>query len=385
MPHSIFHDIALIVIVSSVAAWISLFIRQPIIVGYILAGIIAGPWGLGLIHDINLINESSHIGITLLLFLAGLALEPGRIISIFRKSLLLTIVTGAVFNAVFMGITLAFGFGIKDALITGTALMFSSTILVIKLLPTTTLHQKHMGSLSIAVLILQDIVAVTALIMVKGDNNTAAGWLQTAGSGILLTTFTILAEKYIIRKIIAQIEFFHELLYLFTLAWSFAVALAASSAGLSHEIGAFIAGVALARNPIALFLLEGLRFFRDFFLVLFFFSLGAQIDFSVLRQVLVPGLVITLVLLLLKPAVYYTGFRLMKEPEKISRELGMRLGQASEFSLIIALITFQANIIRNDTFQLMQLVTILTMIISSFAVVLRLPTPLASSSRLKAD
>ena len=386
MEENIFFEIAIIIIVSSVTAWLSLYIKQPIIVGYILAGVMLGPWGLKAIPDIHFIDQTSHIGVTLLLFLAGLALEPHRIIKLFRNSLLLTVISSGLFAAITGLSALIFNFSLLESAIIGTAFMFSSTILVIKLLPTTTLHQKHMGAISIAVLILQDIIAVMVLLFIKGgETHTVLGWVKIFIAGFILTVSAILFEKYFFRKVMKKMEHFQEVLYLFTLAWCFIYAIAADQFGLSHEIGAFIAGVALASNPLALYLLEGLRFFRDFFLVLFFFSLGARLDLGIIQSILVPAFFISAVILLSKPAVYYIGFRLMQEKQKFSFEMSSRLGQASEFSLIIGFFAFTASIIGEKSFQLIQLTTIITMIISSYIVVLLFPTPLSTNIKLKQD
>lgn len=386
MHGHIFSDIAAVVIVSSLLAWLSLYIRQPIIVAYILAGIIMGPWGLKIIEDVNFINETSHIGVTLLLFLAGLTLEPGRIPSLLKKTILVTGANSIVFGSAAFGVSYAFGFSMIESLITGTAFMFSSTILVLKLLPTITLHQKHMGALSIAILILQDILAVTMLMFAKGGNLDSTGQLAlTFFYAILIAAAAVLAEKYLIRLIFKKIQYYQELLYLFTLAWCFSIALLTGWIGLGYEIGAFIAGLSLANNPVSGIIFEGLRFFRDFFLVLFFFALGALLDFGVLQSILWPVIALSLVTLLIKPGIFDLSFRLMGETKRISREMGVRLGQASEFSLILGFTAYSSSMIGKESFQLIQFSTILTLIISSYIVVLFYPTPLASDRALKQD
>jgi Kef-type K+ transport system membrane component KefB len=163
------------------------------------------------------------------------------------------------------------------------------------------------------------------------------------------------------------------------------VALLAEVAGMSHEIGAFLAGVALANGPIALFLSEGLKFFRDFFLVLFFFTLGARLDFRVLHEIVLPASILAALLMVLKPAVYLWFFKRAGEAGRFSRELGVRMGQASEFSLIIALAAAAGGTISLRASQLIQVTTILTMIASSYAVVSFYPTPLGTRTSLKQD
>ncbi|MBF0587044.1 cation:proton antiporter [Prosthecochloris sp. N3] len=386
MSNIVFTDIALVVISATVLGWLSLLTRQPIIIAYILAGVLLGPWGLQLVSSIEFINEVSDIGITLLLFLAGLSLHPGKLMELFGKTFLLTLSTSALFAAVTGGILYLFGTPVSQAIITGVAMMFSSTILVVKLMPTNTLHQKHMGAVAIAVLIMQDIFAVLAIAFIKGGGTSSlTGWLTSMGVGVVLAGAAILAERYIIRHIIAQVQRYNELLNLVALGWCFLLALLAEKIGMSHEIGAFIAGVALANGPISNFLAEGLKFFRDFFLVLFFFTLGAKLDFSLLQSVLLPAALLTAALLVIKPLAFRIGFRLSGETPKFSKEMGVRLGQNSEFALIIAVLAAEAGILSELNSQLIQLVAIFTMTISSYILVFFFPTPLGTSKPLKID
>ena len=386
MSHFIFLDISVVVIASAFIAWISLYIKQPIVVGYILAGILMGPWGFKVIHDIDFITNTSNIGVTLLLFLAGLTLEPKRIPTLLKKTFFLTVVTSGIFGITFYFILMLFSFSTIESILLSVSFIFSSTILVLKLLPTIALHQKHMGALAIAVLLVQDIIAVIALIYIKsGANNNILDISLIFVYGLILIVISVLMERFLVRFIIKKIQYYQELLYLFTLAWCFAFALVAEQIGLGHEIGAFVAGLSLARNPVSPVLFEGLRFFRDFFLVMFFFSLGALLDFSVISIIILPVLVIAAVILILKPVVFYAGFKISGEKKEMSREMGFRLAQASEFSLILAFTSFNSSLIGKFAFQTVQFATIITMIISSYIVVVFFPTPLAADIHLKQD
>ncbi|PWW81587.1 MULTISPECIES: cation:proton antiporter [Prosthecochloris] len=386
MENVVFLEIALVVIVSTILGWLSLLTRQPIIISYIVAGVLLGPWGLKLVTKIEFINEASNIGITLLLFLAGLSLHPRRLLELFSKTFPLTLLTSGIFALVTGSILYAFGASILESVITGVAMMFSSTILVVKLMPTITLHQKHMGAVAIAVLIMQDIFAVLAIAFINGGSSSSiVGWITSILIGVLLTVVAIVAERYIIRKIIMQVQRYNELLNMVALAWCFSLALLSEYIGMSHEIGAFIAGVALASGPLSNYLAENLKFFRDFFLVLFFFTLGAKMDFALMQTIVWPTLLLSAILLVLKPLVYRTAFRLTKETPKFSREMGFRLGQNSEFSLIIAVLAAEKGLISAADSQLIQLVAIVTMTASSYLLVFLFPTPLGTSKPLKID
>jgi Kef-type K+ transport system membrane component KefB len=382
----IFVEIAIVVIVSALLAWAMLMLRQPIIIGYIAAGVILGPWGLRFVTDIDLINQISDIGITLLLFMAGITLYPGERMHIFGTSLLLTTATSLIFAALSALIMLTLGFTPVESFIGGGAMMFSSTILVVKLMPTITLHQQRMGTVSIAVLIVQDLIAILLISLIKGNANLSlTDGLMSILKGALLVAGALLLERFIVKRMIAQVERYTELLNLIVLAWCFSVSLSADALGLSHETGAFIGGLSLANNPISRYLSEELRFFRDFFLVLFFFDLGAQLDFMLIRNIALPALLLAVVMLLVKPAVFSSALRIAGENAKFRRELGVRLGQNSEFSFIIAFIAAEKGLLSTSASQLIQLTAIITMAASSYFIVSYYPSPLGSNKNLKID
>ena len=386
MQDFIYFDIGIVIMASALLAWLSLLLRQPIIIAYILAGIALGPWGLRVVSNIDFIDEVSKIGITLLLFIAGLALHPRKIVETFGRTFTLTIATSFVFALVSGGFLLATGLSPTEAAIGGCSMMFSSTILVVKLMPTSTLHQQRMGAIGIAVLIVQDLMAILLIAFIKGKENLsmAAGALGIL-KGVMLVAAALLAQRYLLSRVIRQVERYRELLNLLALGWCFGIALAAEAIGLSHETGAFIAGVALADNIIARVIAEELKMFRDFFLVLLFFALGAQLDFSLMKNIALPALLLSSLLLFIKPLVFKRALKLSGETPKFSKELSMRLGQNSEFAFLITVIAAEQGLLSATASQLMHLVTILTMAVSSYILVSYYPSPLASKPSLKID
>jgi len=380
-------DIVIIVVSSALLAWLGSVCRQPIIIAYVLAGMLAGPWGLSLVSDVGVIEGLSHIGITLLLFLAGLVLHPERLLRLFRKT---CIVTGG--NCILSaGLTLlllrALGYTWTESVLAGIALMFTSTILVVRLLPSTTLHQQYMGSFCIAILIAEDILAVLTLMFLKGSmqGDIAMQFLLLAGKGILLVGVLVVFEQYVLRAMMRQSDQYHEVLYMLTMAWCLGVSALAHSLGLSYEIGAFIAGVVLARNPISRFLSEKLVPLQDFFLMFFFFVLGARFDFLIAKAIWLPALLVTALLVAAKPFIFRFSFRLVGEKPDFAREAGLRLGQCSEFGLIIAVAASTNLYISGEVSQLIQLTVILSIMVSSYLVVFLYPTPIGTKSGLKRD
>ena len=159
----------------------------------------------------------------------------------------------------------------------------------------------------------------------------------------------------------------------------------AHAASLSHEVGAFIAGVTLAANPIARYIAETLKPLRDFFLVMFFFGLGAGFDIVSVPQVLVPAALLAVTMIILKPLVFSLLLRCEKEKARLSSEIGIRLGQVSEFSLLVAVVAVSAGVISERASLLVQTTTILTFVFSSYWIVKNYPTPIATTATLRRD
>jgi Kef-type K+ transport system membrane component KefB len=159
----------------------------------------------------------------------------------------------------------------------------------------------------------------------------------------------------------------------------------AHAVGLSYEIGAFVGGIVVATSPIALFIAESLKPLRDFFLVMFFFALGASLDLEIAARVLFPAVVLGAAMLLLKPVVFRYTLGVLAESPRLAWETGWRLGQMSEFSLLITFLAMQSALIGAEVVLVIQLATVLTFIGSSTIVVLNFPTPAAVSDRLRRD
>ena len=159
----------------------------------------------------------------------------------------------------------------------------------------------------------------------------------------------------------------------------------ASLLGLSAEIGAFIAGVSLATSPVAVYIAESLKPVRDFFLVMFFFSVGATFDLHYVPVVIIPAAILMVVLLAVKPLTYRYLLGWVGESKQVAWEVGVRLAQVSEFSLIIAYVGLSNHLISHAAAYLIEAATILSFMASSYWVVMKYPTPVAMSDRLRRD
>lgn len=373
---------------AAVLSTLALFTRQSLLVAYILLGVILGPWGLQYVANVTMVQQIGDVGILFLLFLLGLHLQPQNLLHMLRKVTSVALVSSALFVASVFAICRLFGFGVADSYVIGAAMMFSSTIIGLKLLPTTILHHQHTGEVMISVLLMQDLIAIIVLILLNG---AAGGSISIKDALTLLISLPALCviafviEKYVLIKLLAKFDRTQEYIFLLSIGWCLGLSELAKHMGLSEDIGAFVAGVALAASPISLYIAESLKPLRDFFLVMFFFSVGATFNLVYLPEVILPASVLAIFLMLFKPFVYKVLLGRTGETPQVSKEVGVRLGQASEFSLLVASIALSSQVITDKAVYLIQAATIFTFVVSSYWVVMAYPTPIALTEKMRKD
>ena len=385
---SIIYILFLIFCGAAVLATLAMSFRQSLIIAYIGLGMLIGPWGLHLIADVVLIENIAGVGIIFLLFLLGLNLHPQELIRLAGSATLVTGVSSLLLLLAGFGYSLLFGYSPIEAIIIGSALMFSSTIIGLKLIPTTVLHHQHTGEVMISILLLQDIIAIFLLLALEGSASADVGWLAMSKPMLafpLLVLAAYLLEKHLLSRLIARFDRIQEYIFLVAIGWCLGLAEAAEQMGLSYEVGGFIAGVSIARSPIALFIAENLKPLRDFFLIIFFVALGAQFNLAVLPDIWLAATGLTLIAILVKPLLYRSLIRLTRESEPRATEVALRLGQMSEFSLLISVMALELAIIRAEVSYLIQIATLASFVFSSYYVVARYPTPIALDDKLRRD
>lgn len=371
-------------------ASIALYTRQPLIIAYIALGALIGPYGLSLVTDLQLLADIGHIGIIFLLFLLGLDMQPQALIATLRKSTVVGLASSAIFFALAFPVARVFIDSGVEATIVGVAMMFSSTIIGIKLLPTTVLHHRHIGEMMIGLLLLQDLLAIIALVLLMASSGAQESEAARRILAVLLALPALgagawVVVRYVLLPLLQRFDRFHEYIFLLAIGWCLGVAETAHLIGLSAEIGAFVAGISIATSPISQYIAANLKPLRDFFLILFFFAVGARFDLGMLAAVWRPALALALLVLILKPVVYRCLLKGVSERRELAWDLGFRLGQASEFSLLIAYIALDAGLIALNTSLTIQAATIITLLVSSYIVVFNYPTPIAISERLRRD
>ncbi len=377
--HTLLYSIFIIYTGATVFSTFSLMAKQSTIVAYMLLGIFIGPYGLGWLSDTTLIHEAGDVGIIFLLFLLGLHLDPLKLVTRLKSAFSVACVSSCLFAAVGYAVGKGFGLDHLNSIIIGAAMMFSSTTIGVKLLPNNILHQRHIGEVMISVLLMQDIIAVMTLMALNICAQDEFSITQILSIIIAMPSIILLSwalGQYVLKRLFFYFEEIREYLFLLAIGWCLAMSELSHVLGLTHEIGAFIAGVSIASHSVSLYIAESLKPVRDFFLVLFFFAVGASLDLNLGTEALIVSCILAVLLLGLKPLIFAILLNKTEEDMKTSWELGFRLGQASEFSVLISSIAIKSNLIIPTTSNIILAATMITLFVSSSLVVMKYQTPM---------
>ena len=368
----VFIQISLVILIVLAASFIMRILRQPLIIGYIISGIIVGPYFFGVLPGIKEIQTFSEFGIAFLLFIVGLHLSPKIVKEVGRISLI-TGIGQIIFTTIigyFIGILL--GYTPLTSLYIAIALTFSSTIIILKLLSDKGDLDNLYGKISIGFLLVQDFVAILVIIMVS-SYSTGAGFISEMGLTLLKGTFLVLILAPISIYILPKLQRFfarsQELLFLFAITWGLGLASLFFYAGLSIEVGALIAGVLLSVSPYQLEISSKLKPLRDFFIISFFLLLGSQIAISNASQLLIPAIVFSLVIIIGNPLIVMALMGFEGYTKKTSFFAGLTVAQIGEFSLIVIALGTKNGHIPSEILSLITLTALITIALCTYMII----------------
>jgi Kef-type K+ transport system membrane component KefB len=366
-------DIGTAIVAATAAALLARALRQPLILGYLLAGVAVGPaMGLGLVKGAESVELISEMGLILLLFIIGLEMDLQKLRRAGRSLLLAGVLQFPIGVLLGLGFAVLAGFprggGRFDAAYAAVAMALSSTMIVVKLL-----YDKHElmtlpGRITLGVLVFQDVWAILVLAVQPTLLNPSLGAL--AGSvlrGAFLVLASFLASRYVLPRLFAFIAKVPELLLVTALAWCFLVSSVASGLGLSREMGALIAGVSLSTFPYNLDVIAKVVNIRDFFVTLFFVALGMRIprpDGGMLAVAFAVSLfLVASRFLSVVPVLYASGSNV-----RTSLLPAINLAQMSEFSLVIAALGLALGHVESRTVGVLTFAFALTSVGSTYMI-----------------
>ena len=365
-----------IVITAATFAFVGKLIRMPTIVGYILAGIVLGPvlHLVELDHSLELISE---LGIALLLFLVGLELSFAKVKDLGRVALTLggiqvvLTATGGMLVAHFIG------FSPMEAIFLGGTVTFSSTVVVIKLLDQKGVMTRLYARISIALFLAQDIVVIAALTVLTGFGGSEPLALiellinfgKAFGGMAVLLILTLIAARYMLPRPFAWAARSPDTVFIWALCWCFVVVILAHQFHLSVEIGAFLAGIAIAQLPIHEDLHRRLHPLMTFFIAIFLVTLGIKMELSSFAAIWPAALGLSAFVLLIKPIIVFSILARMRFSEYTAFQTAIATGQVSEFAFILLALGATTGLIGADIVALGGLVGITTIALSSYLII----------------
>jgi len=370
----VFTEMAVLLLMAAVIGAIGVRLRQPLIVAFIVVGILVGPSVLGWVSANDQVDLLAKLGIALLLFVVGLKLD----LHIIRTMGPVALATGLgqVFFTSVVGYFIAIALGMTPvtALYVAVALTFSSTIIIVKLLSDKREVDALHGRIAIGFLIVQDIVVVLVMIGLTalGETSDVAGLGQEAievllKGGLFIAVIGLLM-RYVLTPLLHQLARSPELLVLFAIAWAVALGAAGIHLGFSKEVGAFIAGVSLASTPYREAIGARLVSLRDFLLLFFFIDLGAGLELATLGAQIVPAILLSLFVLIGNPLIVMTILGAMGYRKRTGFLAGLTVAQISEFSLILGALGLSLGHIDADTMGLITLVGLITISASTYMI-----------------
>lgn len=375
--HSLFGELALILLIAAAVGAVGTALRQPLIVSFIAVGVLVGPAALDIVTMGEQLELLATLGISLLLFVVGLKLD----LEVIRTMGPVALATGlgqVLFTSV-VGFVLCLGLGMAwlPALYVAVALTFSSTIIIVKLLSDKQEIDSLHGRIAVGFLIVQDLVVVLVMIGLSALRATQGGgeavsipWtvlLVVLKAGGFLAVVAIMM-RFALPRLVALLARNRELLVLFAIAWAVTLAQVGDAMGLSKEVGAFLAGVSLASSPFRETISGRLVTIRDFLLLFFFIELGARLDLSLLGAEIGRAAALSLFVLVGNPLIVMAIMGVMGYRKRTGFLAGLTVAQISEFSLILAALGLTLGHIDGETMGLVTLVGLVTIGLSTYLI-----------------
>ncbi len=370
---NIFYGLSIVLAIGTIMALLMRALRQPLMIGHILTGILVGPAVFHILKSPEALSVFGDMGIALLLFIIGLGMNPKVVVEVGRAS---SLVAGAevVFTTI-IGWLVAIALGVHKtpAFFIGLGLAINSTIVALKLLSDKKELGRLYGKLTIGTSLMEDVLAAVVLIFVASAHNgvwfSGGTLVGLIFKGAVLGVAMYLASTKLFPRLQKTIAGDQEFLYLFAIAWGLGSAAVFARAGFSLEIGALAAGVALASTTYAQEVAARLRPLRDFFVIVFFIALGTELSFHGIGASIWMILAGTVIAVAIKPLIVMASLGILGYTKRTSFKTALTLSQVSEFSIILAILAVQRGLITQSTVTTLTFIALISIAASTYLVV----------------
>ena len=369
---TVFFGLSFIIVIGALIALVMRLINQPLIIGYILTGIIVGPAVLNMAKAPDTLALFSDLGIALLLFIIGLGLNPQSVREVSKTASYVGVVQVGVITTLGWILGSALGLNHTGAAFLGAALACSSTIIILKILSDKREQARLYGKIAISVSLVQDMIAIALVVITSAGNGNSVAISSTialAFKGGVLGFAIYWVSVRLLPRFHKLISGSQEFLFLFAIAWGLGAAALFAKIGLSSEIGALLAGICLASQPYAQEISSRLRPLRDFFVIVFFITLGAGLSLGHISSMLGVIVVSILVVVIAKPLVSMAVMGFLGYTKRTSFKTSVALAQVSEFSIVLVLVAQKRGLINSDLVTAITLVALISIAASSYLII----------------
>lgn len=369
---NIFSGLSLVIAIGAAVALFMRSIGQPLLIGHIITGIIVGPAVFHILANPSSLTVFGDIGITLLLFIVGLGMNPRVVRDVGKASAITAVSEIIIISLVGWVLLQALGLSSREAIFVSIGLSINSTIVALKLLGDKKELGRLYGKLTIGTSLVEDIIVAIALLFVVSASD--GQWLSIGPliglifKGTLVGLVMYLVSKEFLPRAQKLVASDQELLFLTAIALGLGTAALFDRVGFSMEVGALAAGVMLASQPYAQEIGARLRPLRDFFVIVFFIALGTQLTFSQFGSLFWPMVVGTLIVILAKPLVIMASLGFLGYTKRTSFMTAATLSQVSEFSIIFVILGYQKGLIGHEIVSLLTFIALITIATSTYLV-----------------
>lgn len=366
-----FSQISLLLVVAAILGILVKRFKQPVLIGYLFAGFLLA--AVGVFKDRELVDGLGKVGVALLLFLVGLEMNVRELPTIGKVALFTGI--GQILFTFGIGfvVALLIGFSSVTAAYLAIAVSFSSTIIIVKLLSEKNTLNSLYGKISVGFLLVQDFVAILILVILAGFSSGGMGWFEFGlvffKAALLLIVIWFLSKKILPRVFEKYVATSPELLFIASIAWALGVSsFVAGPLGFTLEMGGFLAGLSLSNLPEHLEIGSRTKPLRDFFLTLFFLSLGANLVIDNVVSVIFPAIVLSILVLVGNPLIVMSILGFLRFKRRTTFLASVAVAQISEFSLIVVAMGVSLGHLQKSSLALTVMVAAITMTLSTYLI-----------------
>lgn len=350
--------------------WLLKRFRQPYFVAYIIGGVLLGPKGAKLFTDVDTIAQIGSLGLIMQMFFIGAEIEVPSLVKNSK-----TVITGTVVQLLLSMIFILIvghklAWNAEQIILFGFIISLSSSAIILEYLHKNKDIHTRLGSVTTGILIMQDFLIVPMIMALNFLSNGESNPKELIIGLVVMVVFILLLRKLVLRKkihlpLIARLKPDHELQVFIGLSLCFGFAFLTSLLHLSAALGAMFAGMIISQAQATRWLDKSLIPFRIFFLSLFFFSIGLQIDLYFIKDYLSLIILIALSILVINSGINALVFRFLGESWKNSVYAGALLSQIGEFSLVLCTVGKELHLVDDFSFQLTLAVISITMLLTS--------------------